>query len=515
MGRSVSSFLAVLLLLGGVCTLARAASSPRSVTSCPVKMRHVTFTLQQNGTIAETGATQEGSTCVEVIYDPFRFDLVVSTNSTTTKGTDLSNVLLTGALPATPPGGGSIKDITDKVTSIATLNQQRTKMLQDVAKTVADLQAFLPTEEASLRGGNTKQGLDVATAGYETTLYDDFFAVQNVPAKFPASDMNGGSCVSALSSPTPGSLSFQIAAIQTEIAALTKTDTDALTAANAAKDSATATAKQAELDSLATETQLLNGYAATADAYKCQGAGAQALTANLSLIQFWQSRFQSLGFGYDPAAPLPTKPTVAIFSNDHVVSCGGLFNQTVTSVFSVSATDQAPTLLSAKATSSSGAQSFYTVTCTTPIAVSGGVEVSGIRDQEYQIVKSAPPAGSTTSVSKFGYTNNSPVHLLPIVMAHARLGEYANGKVAVHMSVGVSGNLQGQSSGGSSAEFLIGPSLSLFRTMFFTAGVHIGYQSQLAGGFNVGDTVPTDITAPQVYKSALVRYGIAVTFGKP
>jgi hypothetical protein len=468
--------------------------------------------LQQNGTIAETGAAQEGSTCVEVIYDPFRFDLVVSTNSTTTKGTDISGVLLTGALPTS--GGGSVKDIADQIKSISTSIQQRNKMLQNVAKAVADLQAFLPSEDAALMTGTT-QGLTVATTGYETILYDDFYAVKNVPNTFPASDMNGGTCVSALASPSLGSLSFQIVNAQAAIAALTKTDTDALTAATAANDSSTATAKQKELDTLAASVQELNGYAAIADAYKCQGAGAQALTANLSLIQFWQSRFQSLGFGYDPASTLPTKPTVAIFSNDHLVSCGGLFNQTATSVFSVSATDQAPTLLSGKATSSSGAQSFYTVTCTTPIAVSGGVEVSGVRDQEYQIVKSAPPTGSTTSVSKFGYTNNSPVHSLPIVMAHARLGESASGKVAVHMSVGVSGNLQGQSSGGSSAEFLVGPSLSLFRTMFFTAGAHIGYQSLLAGGFNVGDTVPTDITAPQVYKSALVRYGIAITFGKP
>ena len=101
-----------------------------------------------------------------------------------------------------------------------------------------------------------------------------------------------------------------------------------------------------------------------------------------------------------------------------------------------------------------------------------------------------------------------------MAMAHARLWE-PNKVVAVHMSFGIGVNARSQASGGSSPEFLIGPSISLFRTVFFSGGVEIGRSTSLAGGFHPNDVVPSDITAAQIATSYTTRWGFAVTFTKP
>jgi hypothetical protein len=158
---------------------------------------------------------------------------------------------------------------------------------------------------------------------------------------------------------------------------------------------------------------------------------------------------------------------------------------------------------------------FITVNCAAPVSVSAGVEVSGIRNQEYAIVQSKDPAGGSTPIPQFNYTQNSPYHLLPIGIVHFRILESNNLRYGFHGSVGVSGNLQGTGSGGSTAEYLFGGSFAFLRMFYVTAGVHLGFKSVLAGGYQIGDTAPSSITTPQVYKAATVRYGFALTFSKP
>jgi hypothetical protein len=160
------------------------------------------------------------------------------------------------------------------------------------------------------------------------------------------------------------------------------------------------------------------------------------------------------------------------------------------------------------------AKNFFTITCASPFTVSGGVEFSTIPNREFAIVKSAGGANNT-SVSKFGYSSQSSFHPLPVAIVHARIWESQSQKFAFHISAGASGNIQGQNSGGSSAEFLTGGSLSFFRTMFVTAGLHVGTKTSLAGGFKVGDTVPSDVTTVPTTKSYTTGFGIAITFTKP
>ena len=65
------------------------------------------------------------------------------------------------------------------------------------------------------------------------------------------------------------------------------------------------------------------------------------------------------------------------------------------------------------------------------------------------------------------------------------------------------------------AEFLIGPSFSLFRTMFLTPGLQIGTKTVIGGGFNIGDTVSSNITTVPLEKSYTTGFGFAITFTKP
>ena len=127
----------------------------------------------------------------------------------------------------------------------------------------------------------------------------------------------------------------------------------------------------------------------------------------------------------------------------------------------------------------------------------------------------APGAGGTTSVNRFGITSDSNVNPYPIAMAHARLRDWDSNRYALHFSFGIGASVRGQDSGGSSPEFLTGLSLSFLRTIYLTGGLDVGKQSQLIGGFKVGDMVPSDVTSPPVSSSYKPGFGFAITFTKP
>jgi len=154
------------------------------------------------------------------------------------------------------------------------------------------------------------------------------------------------------------------------------------------------------------------------------------------------------------------------------------------------------------------------VECTSPFTVSAGVAFSTIGEHQFAIQPSLATPPATGTVNEFVATETSSFHPLPIAMIHARLCEF-NDEVALHASLGMAGNFQSQNAGGSSVEFLIGPSISLFRTMFFTPGLHIGAKTSIAGGFSVGEMVPPNITAVPLQKSYTLGFGFAVTFTKP
>lgn len=191
-------------------------------------------------------------------------------------------------------------------------------------------------------------------------------------------------------------------------------------------------------------------------------------------------------------------------------TCDYAFSSTKQTAVTLTATDQLPD----KSANAPATVLSVTIECASPFNVSAGVAFSGIPDQEYAIHPVATPKGSTTTTNQFVQTSDSIFHPVVIGMVSARLWEPCE-RVAVHASFGLAGSFKSQSAGGSSAEFLIGPSLSLFRTMFITPGLYIGKKTVLADGFTVGSPVPSNITTPPLQSSYKPAFGVAITFTKP
>jgi hypothetical protein len=239
---------------------------------------------------------------------------------------------------------------------------------------------------------------------------------------------------------------------------------------------------------------------AEANPWTSDGDKAVQFARKLGIVQFWKTTIAGL--------------SVESFTKQAEVQCGVLFNRNEQDILKLIIVDRTQ-VFDGQTPQPQIKDGLLTVTCSSPFSISAGAAFSTIHNFQFAIIKSAPPAGGTTSVNKFGTTSDSRVNPYPIAMAHARLRDWNNNRYALHFSFGVGASVKGQDSGGSSPEFLTGLSLSFLRTIYLTGGLDVGKQSQLAGGFKVGDTVPTDITSPPVSSSYKPGFGFAITFTKP
>ena len=183
------------------------------------------------------------------------------------------------------------------------------------------------------------------------------------------------------------------------------------------------------------------------------------------------------------------------FTRQAEVKCGVLFNRNEQTVLKLIITDRT-SVFDSQVPQPQTKDNLLTVACSSPFSISAGAAFSTIRNPQFAIVKSTPAPGGTTSTNTFGVTSDASVNPYPIAIAHARLHNWEENRYALHFSFGVGARINGQSSGGSSAEFLTGLSFSFLRTIYITGGLDIGKQSQLIGGFKVGVTVPPDVTTP-------------------
>jgi hypothetical protein len=227
---------------------------------------------------------------------------------------------------------------------------------------------------------------------------------------------------------------------------------------------------------------------------------AAQFAKKLGIVQFWKTAIAGL--------------TVDSFVKQAEVECGVLFNRNEQDVLKLIIADRTQ-VFDGQIPQPQTKDGLLTVMCSSPFSISAGAAFNTIRNTQFAIVKSAPAAGGTTSVNKFGTTSDSRVNPYPIAMAHARLRDWSNNRYALHFSFGIGASVKGQDSGGASPEFLTGLSLSFLRTIYLTGGLDIAKQSQLIGGFKVGDVVPTDITSPPVSSSYKPGFGFAITFTKP
>jgi hypothetical protein len=214
------------------------------------------------------------------------------------------------------------------------------------------------------------------------------------------------------------------------------------------------------------------------------------------ILREWQERLEDLDARSDP------------FSVATSCDCGFAFGGTKTTEIKLKRVDRMP--------GGDGATEevlSVAVECTSPFTVSAGLALGSVRQQQFAIRPTPAPTGDST-VNTVATTSDSRFSPVPMGALHARLWE-PNETIALHASLGVAGKLRGQSEGGSDVVLLIGPSLSLHRTMFITAGLYLGSETKLGAPFKVGDSVPATITEPTLEKSFRPAFGFAVTFRKP
>ena len=225
---------------------------------------------------------------------------------------------------------------------------------------------------------------------------------------------------------------------------------------------------------------------------------AAQFVKNLNVLTYWHSKAATL--------------TPDSFVLQSEVRCGVLFNQSQAIAINLYTTDQTG-MFPGQTVQQPVSTTILNVNCSSAFAVSAGAAFNTIRNPEYTIVQSAPPAGGTTPVPQVGESSNSAINPYPVALAHARLKDWGDNRYAAHYSFGVGVN---PNSGGTAApEFMTGPTLSFLRTMFVTAGLDVGKQTALAGGFHLGDTVPSGVSTIPTSTSYKAGFGFAITFTKP
>jgi hypothetical protein len=225
---------------------------------------------------------------------------------------------------------------------------------------------------------------------------------------------------------------------------------------------------------------------------------AAQFVKNLNVLNYWSLKAATL--------------TRDQFVLQAEVLCGVLFNQNQAIAVNLITTDQTG-MFPGQTAQQPVTVTLLNVNCSSAFAVSAGVAFSLIKNPQFAIVQTAPPSGSTTPGSIFGATSNSAINPYPVALAHARLKDWNDNRYAVHYSFGAGVNPAG--SNGTNPDFLTGFSLSFLRTIFLTGGLDVGKQSSLAGGFRLGDTVPSGVTTVPTSSSYKAGFGFAITFTKP
>jgi hypothetical protein len=434
-----------------------------------------------------TGETVEGPACVEASpVNTLRNFVYITTASTQTAGPSPGSIFAASGDKSLGAGAGptSLDDLAGRVRRAQTelrlrldSNRMAAAQLDDL---IARLREFIAHSDESVGGGH----FDTLVKQIKTFKDEIDPAVKNGSGWRAADD-----------------LVRLVHAVQSDWANLPVDHADVFAdAATKADRTNTYNALKLQLDDLETKSlQQASG-----------GDQAKVIGKNLGLLSYWSNVF---GGFLEPDGSLPADPASKFIVHQDV-SCRALFNTNKSTTVKLTIGDRLP-LFDGQPMSTQTHDAFATVNCTSPFSLSAGVAFSSIEQREFAIIPSATSPGATTTVNKFGFSAKSAVHPLPLAMAHMRFYESDSHRIAVHASFGVAANVQGTNSGGSSADYFPGLTFSLFRTMYLTAGVHIGKQASLAGGFNVGDVVPSSITTPPLQTSYKVGAGFAITFTKP
>lgn len=353
-----------------------------------------------------------------------------------------------------------------KFDAITKLQTDLIKNAQDLSASSQYLTAYMKTETPLLQ--STVNNLFAAQSRLET-LYEDF-TNHNSPSKVESDKV----------ADEKSELAGAIDVAQKNVAELPKFADDVTAAIKANGDAVTSAA----------------ALAPGSTAYKNFFAAHEALSG-------WHDRIQG-AISYPATA----------FQLDDTETCKFAFSSTKKNAVTLTRVDQTPGVVSPKPETVLS----VVVECTTPFSVSAGVAFSTVPDNQF-VVAAVPigPAMGTTpaeTAPTIVQTSSSTFHPLPLAMINARLYEWSDWG-AVYASFGIAANTRSQSAGGSTAEYLLGPSVGLFRYFLFTPGVYFGSEATVGNGYAVGSIVPTTVTTVPVTTRYKPSFGLGITFTKP
>ena len=460
---------------------------------CKPKLEKKTILLNSSG------ENVEGPVCAEVSINALRYGAEFGSATTDTNGPNLGSIFPSSFTPGSgapePPAQSLEAEFRQHQRALNAINLQFASLQGSNRTAAAALDAALRTLK-DLVSQSDMTFTNFGSSGVLSLVRSDAFQkALNDALTVQLSWANSDQLLDALRS-----LQIKLNALPLNHPANTDTVTaDFCTPANIVKlgwsDWDTKCRDSEYKQSLATLAQLQTD----AGQFSSDGERAATIAKKLGVATFWKNTADAL--------------TADSFVRQFEIGCPALFNKNRQVALKLILTDRLPSL-DLQGMSTSTKDNILVVQCGSRFAISAGAVFSGIPNTEFAIVKSSPTAPATTSTNRFGILSDPSIHPLPMAIVHARLWE-PNNVVAFHTSFGVGVNVRSQASGGSSPEFLLGPSISLFRTIFFSGGAEIGKSTALAGGFHVNDVVPSDVNAPQIATSYTTRWGFAVTFTKP
>ncbi len=152
---------------------------------------------------------------------------------------------------------------------------------------------------------------------------------------------------------------------------------------------------------------------------------------------------------------------------------------------------------------------IVTVICSSPLSISAGFGFSTVHEQQVSFVQSLNSSNQVVSV--FGYKALSNFRPLPLLLLNTRVHEW-NDDWALHASTGAVVDIKTGAAGGTDVEYIAGLSVSYKRSFFITPGFHAGRSQTLAGGFTIGQIVPTGISTPPVESHWTPGFVLAFTY---
>ncbi|MCU1253677.1 MAG: hypothetical protein JWQ49_6706 [Edaphobacter sp.] len=433
-------------------------------TTCPKNPKH---TASVTYGVYDTGESLEGPVCVEVYYNALRNDVFLTDTVTSSAGPDP-----TTALKAPQPAGGAAPAAADSATQVqaeltafeGTLRifaSQHDAITLKLVKSLAALSNLVDLSNGIFGQGGAPGATRVlsliTTPTITTALQDGESTTWEPSDSLNTTLLNLKDRARALQASSPNAADAAILKlVQTNI-------TSDLT---------------------------------TVAPYMIGGDKTNNFLSQKKIFGWWDQRIKGL--------------TPASFTAEVYVECRISTNISKSNAIKVSGVDNFPRFAGQPATALTIGGAVATVTCTTPIAISVGVDISFLKSPAYGLV----PSGATGS-NQFGITDNGGTNPMPIAMVHWMFFDFARHKVGFYGSFGTAAHVQSAAAGGSAVEFLSGLSFGFFRTVFVSPGWQLGKVSQINGGYKIGDPVPTGVTTAPVTSSYNSGFGLAFTFTKP